>query len=76
MKIWKALIVDDETLARLELRRLLAEHAHIHMAGEASSVPEALEAIETLAPDLLFLDIDLGTHTGFDLLEKVARNFR
>ena len=68
--------MDDETLARLELRRLLREHAHIHIAGEAASVPEAVEAIEALAPDLLFLDIDLGAHTGFDLLEKVARNFR
>lgn len=76
MKIWKALIVDDEYLARLELKRLLGEHKHIHVAGEAASVPEAVDAIEALAPDLLFLDIDLGIHTGFDLLEKVARNFR
>lgn len=76
MKIWKALIVDDESLARLELKRLLQEHSQIHLAGEAASVPEAVEAIQALAPDLLFLDIDLGTHSGFDLLEKVARNFR
>jgi two-component system LytT family response regulator len=76
MKIWKALIVDDESLARLELKRLLQEHDHIHVSGEAASVPEAMEAIGSLAPDLVFLDIDLGAHSGFDLLERVARNFR
>lgn len=76
MKIWKALIVDDETLARQELKRMLQEHTHIDVRGEADSVPDALEAIEKLSPDILFLDIDLGSHTGFDLLEQVPRNFR
>mgnify|MGYP001814614749 CR=1 FL=1 len=76
MKIWKALIIDDEPLARLELRRMLQEHAHIDIRGEAESVPDAIDAIEKLSPDILFLDIDLGAQTGFDLLEKVARNFR
>jgi len=76
MKIWKALIVDDEALARKELKRMLQEHPHIDVRGEADSVPDAMEAIEKLSPDILFLDIDLGALTGFDLLEKVARNFR
>lgn len=76
MKIWKALIVDDEPLARLELRRMLQEHSHIDVGGEADSVPAAMDAIIKLSPDILFLDIDLGDQTGFDLLEKVARNFR
>jgi len=76
MKIWKALIVDDEALARLELRRMLQEHPQIDVLGEADSVPDALDAIQKLLPDILFLDIDLGAQTGFDLLEKVARNFR
>jgi len=76
MKIWKALIVDDEALARLELKRMLQEHAFIQICGEADSVPDAMEAIEQLSPDILFLDIDLGAQTGFDLLERVPRNFR
>jgi two-component system, LytTR family, response regulator len=76
MKIWKALIVDDEPLARQEIKRMLQAHSHIDVRGEAGSLPEAVEAIEKLSPDILFLDIDLGTHTGFDLLEKVPRNFR
>jgi len=76
MKIWKALIVDDEALARLELRRMLQEHPQIDVLGEADTVPDALDAIQKLLPDILFLDIDLGAQTGFDLLEKVARNFR
>lgn len=76
MKIWKALIVDDEALARLEFRRMLQEHPQIDILGEAASVPDAMDAIQKLSPDILFLDIDLGAQTGFDLLEKVARNFR
>jgi two-component system, LytTR family, response regulator len=76
MKIWKALIVDDELLARKELRRMLLEHSHIDVRGEADSMHDAEEAIGKLSPDIIFLDIDLGPHTGFDLLEKVARNFR
>lgn len=76
MKRWKALIIDDEPLARLELKRMLQEHPEIDVKGEAGSVAEAMEAIRILLPDLLFLDIDLGTQTGFDLLEKVARTFR
>jgi len=76
MKLWKALIIDDEPLARLELKRMLQEHPQIDVRGEAGSVSEAMEAIRILSPDLLFLDIDLGSQTGFDLLEKVARTFR
>lgn len=76
MKTWKALIVDDEELARLELRRLLKEHSRVDIRGEAGSVPDAVDAIARHDPDILFLDIDLGGQTGFDLLEKVPVNFR
>lgn len=65
----KALIVDDEPLARRELRRLLAAHPEIEIAGEAGSAAEAERAIERFAPDLLFLDIQMPARTGFDLLE-------
>jgi two-component system, LytTR family, response regulator len=67
----KALIVDDERLARLELRRLLAEHPEIEVAGEARSGEEALSMIPQMAPDLLFLDIQMPGMTGFELLEQI-----
>jgi len=67
----KALIVDDEPLARRELRRLLAAHPEVEVVGEAGSAKEAERAIETLAPDLLFLDIQMPQSTGFQLLESL-----
>lgn len=67
----KALIVDDERLARLELRRLLAEHPEVEIAGEARSGEEALALVPQLAPDLMFLDIQMPGMTGFDLLEQL-----
>ncbi|HEY1205448.1 MAG: LytTR family DNA-binding domain-containing protein [Bryobacteraceae bacterium] len=66
-----ALIVDDERLARLELRRLLAAHPEVEIVGEARGVEEALELIPKLAPDLIFLDIQMPGMTGFDLLERL-----
>jgi two-component system, LytTR family, response regulator len=67
----KALIVDDERLARLELRRLLATHPEVEIAGEARDGAEALSLIQQLAPDLLFLDIQMPGITGFELLERL-----
>ena len=67
----KALIVDDERLARLELRRLLAAHSEVEIAGEARNGEEALEMVAKLSPDLLFLDIQMPGMTGFDLLERL-----
>jgi two-component system LytT family response regulator len=67
----KALIIDDERLARLELRRLLAAHPEIEIAGEARSGTEAREMIGQLAPDLIFLDIQMPGMTGFELLESL-----
>jgi two-component system LytT family response regulator len=67
----KALIIDDERLARLELRRLLAAHPEVEIAGEARSGDEALAMIAQLAPDLLFLDIQMPGMTGFELLERL-----
>src|SRR5690606_39335670 len=52
----KTLIVDDERLARIELRRLLQDFPKIDIVGEAANADEALELIEELEPDLLFLD--------------------
>lgn len=67
----KALIIDDERLARLELRRLLAAHPEVEIAGEARSGEEALQLIAELDPDLLFLDIQMPGMTGFELLERM-----
>jgi two-component system LytT family response regulator len=65
----RALIVDDERLARLELRRLLAAHPEVEIVGEARDGTEALELIRKSSPDLLFLDIQMPGMTGFELLE-------
>jgi two-component system LytT family response regulator len=67
----KALIVDDEPLARRELKRLLAEFPWIEICGEAANVAEAARRVEALTPDLLFLDIHMPGGTGFDLLERL-----
>ena len=67
----KALIVDDERLARKELMKLLEEHPSIEIAGEAMNADEAEKMIEELNPDLLFLDIQMPGRTGFQLLESL-----
>ena len=66
----RALIVDDERLARKELLSLLAEYKEIEIVGEAVNVDDAIEKINQLQPDLLFLDIQMPGKTGFDLLEE------
>ena len=67
----KAIIVDDERLARLELKNLLSEHKNIELVGECSNADEAKKEIEKLRPDLIFLDIQMPEKTGFDLLEEL-----
>jgi two-component system LytT family response regulator len=67
----RSLIVDDEPLARRELRRLLAEFSWIEIVGEAGDVTEAAARIEALAPELLFLDIQMPGGSGFDLLARL-----
>jgi len=67
----KALIIDDERLARTELKRLLASFKEINVVGEAVNADDALEKIQELKPDLLFLDIQMPGKTGFDMLEEL-----
>ncbi|HEU4852081.1 MAG TPA: response regulator [Telluria sp.] len=67
----RVLIVDDERLARSELRRLLAAHPEVQIAGEAANAIEARQLIEELAPDLVFLDVQMPGGTGFDLLASL-----
>ncbi|HEU4409126.1 MAG TPA: response regulator [Polyangiaceae bacterium] len=71
-----ALIVDDERLARRELRTLLAAHDAIEVVGEASSVREAVRRVEALAPDVVFLDVQMPRQSGFELLDQVENSFR
>lgn len=67
----KALIVDDERLARKELIKLLEEHPSIEVIGEAVNADEAIQMVNELGPDLLFLDIQMPGKTGFQLLEEL-----
>ncbi len=67
----KALLIDDERLARNELRRLLAAHQDIEIVGEAVDVEDALEKCAVLKPDLLFLDVQMPGADGFALLERL-----
>ena len=67
----KALIVDDEPLARRELRRLLAAHPDVEVVGEAGGADEAEQALAASGADLLFLDIQMPRRTGMQLLESL-----
>ncbi len=66
----RTIIVDDERLARNELKKILTEFPEIEIIDEAVNVQEAVEKIEEAKPDLIFLDIQMpGNKTGFDLLD-------
>ena len=71
MKRLTALIIDDERLARLNLRKKLNMFPELEVVGEASGIESGIKAIRDLNPDLLFLDIELSDGTGFDLLNRV-----
>jgi len=72
----KAIIVDEERLSRLNLRRLLQPFPEIQIAGEADSCESALELINHHNPQLIFLDIQLRGETGFDLLELIDNSIK
>ena len=67
----RALIIDDERLARKELTNLLQEYPEIEIIGEAVNAEDAEEKIKALQPELLFLDIQMPGKTGFELLESL-----
>ncbi|KAA3436062.1 LytR/AlgR family response regulator transcription factor [Rufibacter hautae] len=67
----KICIVEDSRLARLELKHLLAKFPALELVGEAENAEEGIELIESLRPDLLFLDIHLPQKSGFELLEAL-----
>jgi len=72
MNTIKALIVDDEPLARERIKRFLADERDIELIGECADGQEAVSAIQTLAPDLVFLDIQIPEIDGFGVLEAVG----
>ena len=72
MKTFKTLIVDDERLAREEVKRALKKYPEFEVIGEASHVDAALDLIDTSAPDIIFLDIHMPEKSGFDLLEELT----
>src|SRR5208282_5746534 len=67
----KAVLVDDERLARVALRRMLAFHPDVSVLGEAASADEASTQILQLRPDVLFLDIEMAGTNGLNLLEQL-----
>lgn len=72
MKTYKTIIIDDERLAREEVKRSLKKYQEFEIVGEASNVDEAIVLIKDLQPDLLFLDIHMPEKSGFDLLEELT----
>ncbi|MYM27327.1 response regulator [Duganella sp. CY15W] len=68
----RALIVDDEPLARSNVAALLARDAEITIVGQCGSAEEAITAIASLTPDLVFLDIEMPECDGFELLERIG----
>ncbi|WP_020534372.1 LytR/AlgR family response regulator transcription factor [Lewinella cohaerens] len=74
----RALLVDDETTARITLSRILKMYCpEVEIVGEAGNIIDAGKLIQQLEPEIVFLDIRIGQHTGFDLLEMIKRpNFQ
>jgi two-component system LytT family response regulator len=66
---YSVVIVDDEPPARAKLVRFVAELEDFRVAAEASSVDEAVAAVRNTTPDVLYLDIQLGSHSGFDVVD-------
>ena len=71
MKKFTVIIVDDERLAREEVKRSLAGYPEFEIVEEAKNYDEAKKQIEALKPDLVFLDIQMPGRSGFDLLESL-----
>ena len=72
MKTFRTVIIDDERLAREEVKRALKNYPEFEVIGEASHVDEAKIIIEVSKPDILFLDIHMPGKSGFDLLEELT----
>ncbi len=76
MKKLRALIIDDERLARKDLSDLLKAHENVVVAGEAENVDEAEQLINNNDIDLLFLDIQMPGDSGFELVKRIDKNIK
>jgi len=70
----KVILIDDERLARNELKRLLQEFPDIEVIGEATNADEGIEKIETLNPDVIFLDVQMPGKNGFEMLTELEKS--
>lgn len=70
----RAIIIDDERLARTELKKLLQDYPEVEVVDEATNAEEGLAKIESLQPDLIFLDIQMPGKTGFDMLAQLEKS--
>jgi len=70
----KVILIDDERLTRNELKRLLQEFPDIEVIGEAANADEGIEKIETLSPDVIFLDIQMPGKNGFEMLTELEKS--
>jgi two-component system LytT family response regulator len=70
-KKYKTIIVDDEELARSDLKTMLSRFSTVEIVGEADNIASAAILIDKFKPDLIFLDIQFPGETGFDLLDKI-----
>jgi len=68
----KAIIIDDERLARQELKNLLAQYKEVEVIAECSDAVQALQKINELKPDVIFCDIQMPGKTGLDLVEEIS----
>ncbi len=72
MKKFKTILIDDERLARVELRSMLEKIEQIEVIGEAKNGEEGIEKINELDPDLIFLDISMPGMSGFEMIKKLT----
>src|ERR1041385_1386128 len=68
----KVIIIDDERLARQELKSMLSTFQGIEILAECGDAKSAIEAVNTMKPEVIFLDIQMPGKTGFDLLEDLT----
>jgi two-component system LytT family response regulator len=69
---YSVVIIDDEPPARAKLQRFIAELADFRVIAEAGTVEEGIDALRTTVADVLFLDIQLGNRSGFEVLEGLT----
>ena len=71
MKTFKTLIIDDERLAREELKLLLKDYHEIELIGEGKNAEEGIQLIKELKPDLIFLDVSMPGMNGFEMIRQL-----